>query len=141
IYSSTLTHEVEGILKNKSSTTSSVASSAQQSGGTIQEVHRKKSQKWDESNILATHRTAYRDYDLMKINEPSSPYFSPQDDGEDPPCHRLPHTNCYELLRTATNCYELLRTASPTRCCLLCREEASSTENTYQLNCTSIIQW
>ncbi|XP_032282389.1 protein phosphatase inhibitor 2 family member C [Phoca vitulina] len=82
---STTSHRpIKGILKNKSSTASSVTASAQQSGGTIPEVKRKKSQKWDESNILATHRLAYRDYDLMKINEPSSPYFSPQDDGEEP---------------------------------------------------------
>ncbi|XP_006736466.1 protein phosphatase inhibitor 2 family member C isoform X1 [Leptonychotes weddellii] len=82
---STASHRpIKGILKNKSSTASSVTASAQQSGGTIPEVKRKKSQKWDESNILATHRPAYRDYNLMKINEPSSPYFSPQDDGEEP---------------------------------------------------------
>ncbi|XP_027969154.1 protein phosphatase inhibitor 2 family member C [Eumetopias jubatus] len=82
---STTSHRpIKGILKNKSSTASLVTASAQQSGGTLPEVKRKKSQKWDESNIMATQRPAYRDYDLMKINEPSSPYFSPQDDGEEP---------------------------------------------------------
>ncbi|XP_077743977.1 protein phosphatase inhibitor 2 family member C [Canis aureus] len=75
---------IKGILKNKSSTASSVAASSPQSGGNIQEVRRKKSQKWDESNILATHRRAYRDYDLMKINEPSSPHCGQRDYGEDP---------------------------------------------------------
>uniref|UniRef100_A0A8C9ARE3 Uncharacterized protein n=1 Tax=Prolemur simus TaxID=1328070 RepID=A0A8C9ARE3_PROSS len=64
---STTSHRpIKGILKNKGSS-SSVA--AQQSGGTTQEVQRKKSQKWDESSILATYRPAYRDYGLMNINE------------------------------------------------------------------------
>uniref|UniRef100_A0A7N5KFU6 PPP1R2 family member C n=1 Tax=Ailuropoda melanoleuca TaxID=9646 RepID=A0A7N5KFU6_AILME len=87
---------IKGILKNKSSTASLAASSAQQSGGTIQEVQRKKSQRWDESNILATRRLAYRDYDLMKMNDHSA--------------HRQhllsPAIACH--IRTATNCYELL---------------------------------
>ncbi|XP_039112383.1 protein phosphatase inhibitor 2 family member C [Hyaena hyaena] len=81
---STASHRpIKGILKNKSSTASSVAASNQQSGGVIQEVQRKKSQKWDESNILATYRPAYRDYDFMKLNEPNSPHLGPPDDGED----------------------------------------------------------
>uniref|UniRef100_A0A8C6DEC1 Protein phosphatase inhibitor 2 family member C n=1 Tax=Moschus moschiferus TaxID=68415 RepID=A0A8C6DEC1_MOSMO len=75
---------IKGILK-KSSTTSSVAGSAQQSGGPLQEVRRKKSQKWDESSILATYRSEYRDYDFMKMNEPSTPQFGLQDYGEGSP--------------------------------------------------------
>nr|XP_001491787.2 type-1 protein phosphatase inhibitor 4 [Equus caballus] len=74
---------IKGILKNKGSTASSMAASTQQSGGATQEVQRKKSQKWDESNILATYRAAYRDHELMKTNEPGSPHLSVQDDGED----------------------------------------------------------
>ncbi|KAF7469874.1 protein phosphatase inhibitor 2 family member C [Marmota monax] len=82
---STTSHRpIKGILKNKVSTSSSVASPAQPSEGATQEVQRKKSQRWDESNILETRRSSYRDYDLMKINEPGTLCVSVQDDGEDP---------------------------------------------------------
>ncbi|KAB0343440.1 hypothetical protein FD754_020366 [Muntiacus muntjak] len=80
--STTSRRPIKGILKNKGSTTSSVAGSAQQSGGPLQEVRRKKSQKWDELNILATYRPEYRDYDFMKMNEPSTPQFGLQNYGE-----------------------------------------------------------
>ncbi|XP_032612220.1 protein phosphatase inhibitor 2 family member C [Hylobates moloch] len=81
---STSSHRpIKGILKNKSLSGSSVATSGQQSGGNIQDVKRKKSQKWDESSILATYRATYRDYDLMKANEPGTSYMSVQDNEED----------------------------------------------------------
>ncbi|XP_023058592.1 protein phosphatase inhibitor 2 family member C [Piliocolobus tephrosceles] len=81
---STSSHRpIKGILKNKSSSGSSVATSGQQSGGNIQDVKRKKSQKWDESSILATHCATYRDYDLMKANEPGTSYMNVQENEED----------------------------------------------------------
>lgn len=76
---------IKGILKNKVLTASSAEATAQQSGGAIQ-VKKKKSQRWDELNILATCHPLYRDYGLMKINEPSTTHFSMQDGGEDIVC-------------------------------------------------------
>ncbi|XP_054422304.1 protein phosphatase inhibitor 2 family member C [Pteronotus mesoamericanus] len=79
---STTSHRpIKGILKNKGSTDSSKATSAQQSGGPS-EVQTKKSNRWDESNIRATCRSAYRDYDSMKINEPNIPHLRFQDGRE-----------------------------------------------------------
>uniref|UniRef100_A0A673T343 Protein phosphatase 1 regulatory inhibitor subunit 2 n=1 Tax=Suricata suricatta TaxID=37032 RepID=A0A673T343_SURSU len=74
---------IKGILKNKSSTTSSVVASSEQPGPGVDKELSKKSQRWDEMNILATFHPADKDYGLMKIDEPSTPGPSMVGDDED----------------------------------------------------------
>ncbi|EDL00716.1 mCG1047086 [Mus musculus] len=90
---------IKGILKNKTSASSPVVASAEQPSLTFKKLN-KKSQTWDEANILSTYHPPEEDYGLMKTSAPNTLYHNSmaydKDAANASECHEMLNPDCLE---------------------------------------------